>query len=276
MEADPARGAAADRRPEVGLSVVSQVETAVTEVRVHGRWSRRLGLDVYVVLRQCLAEHPAALIIDLEDLSDLDAASTAMWLAAGRAASALRPPAFVVLSMPPTRQLASHLRRLGAVRFLPIFATMKQARLAVARRLPDGPRLQLNRLRPGPGSPGVAADAVAVACAAWGLPDLVEPGRRIVTELVTNAVAHAGTDLALTLSLRGDRLHLAVHDGDRRLPCLPEPGSGGHGLRMVDSQAGAWGATPAPDGKVVWAIVQARRPARAAEQPGRDGSDAGG
>ncbi|WP_158647296.1 hypothetical protein [Actinoplanes sp. ATCC 53533] len=136
MEAEPPWRFTADPQAGAGLSVVSDVETAVIEIAVHGRWSRRLCLDVYHALHKSMAEHPSGIIVDLRDLNDLDAASTSMWLAASRAASLLRPPAQLVLSMPPTRRLASHLRRLGAVRFLPIYPTVEQARVAVASRLP--------------------------------------------------------------------------------------------------------------------------------------------
>jgi hypothetical protein len=251
MEADTA-GACGD----VCLSVTGDVDTAVIEVVVRARWSRRVAMDVYVVLRDCLAEHPSAIIIDLHGLIDLDAASAVMWLAASRAAGALRPPAQVVLCLPPTRQLAGHLRQRGAVRFLPMHATMTLARAAVAGRLTVTDRLHLNRLPPEPGAATVAGDAVAVACAAWRMPDLLDPGRQIVTEMVAHSVAQARTDMALTISMRGTGLHLAVSDGDRRLPCAPAPP--GSGLSTVESRASAWGAMPTRDGKVVWAIVRPR------------------
>jgi hypothetical protein len=271
VESDSPWRSTVDDQADGGLAVVSDADTAVIEIEVRGRWSRGLYLDVYHALCDCMAEHPCGIIIDLQRLRDLDAASTTMWLAAGRAANTLRPPAHLVLSVPPTRQLASHLRRTGATRFVPIYATVEQARVAVAGRLPFFQRLHLDLLQPGSGSAGLAADAVAVACAAWGRPDLVEPGRQIVTELVANAVVHAGTEVALTMSLRGTRLHLAVRDGDRRLPCLLDPPAArqgttppvrGKGLRMVDCQACAWGFRPTRDGKVVWAMVDACRGAQ--------------
>ena len=266
MEVEPPWRSTGDPPADVGLSVVSDVDTAVIEIAVHGRWSRPLCLDVYHALRKSMAEHPSGIILDLHDLSDLDAASAGMWLAACRAANLLRPSVQVVLSMPPTRRLASHLRRLGAVRFLPIYATTKQARVEVVSRLPFIPRLHLSPLPPEPDSAAAAAaDAVTVACAAWARLDLAGPGRQVVRELVTNAVIHAGTDIALTMSLRGSCLHLAVRDGDRRLPNLLDTGAAdqgttstrrGVGLRMVDSRAYAWGAGPTRDGKVVWAMLQ--------------------
>jgi hypothetical protein len=256
MEADPPYLTDAGHPGEVRLSVAADPDTAMIEIEVRGRWCRSLSMDVYCALRDCLAEHPLAIIIDLHGLIDVDAASTAMWLAAGHAVKRLHPPAQLALCLPPTRQLASRMRRLGAVRFLSIHATMKQARAATAGRLPPLDRLHLCRLRPEPASAVVAGDAVAVACAAWNLPDLSAPGQQIVRELVANAVVHAGTDMTLTMSVRGPGLHLAVHDGDPRLPAVPA--GAGRGLRMVESRASAWGAMPTRDGKVVWALVRQR------------------
>jgi hypothetical protein len=264
MEDDPPYLSTGDQRADIRLSIVGDVDSTVIEIEVHGQWSARLCVVVNHALQNCLAEQPAAIIVDLHGLGDLDAASTIVWLAASRAASTLQPPVQLVLSLPPTRQLASHLRRQGAVRFLPIYATMKRARLAVAARLPSMTRLHLSRLPPKPGSAGVAADAVAVACAAWGLPPLAEPGRQIMTELVTNAIACSGTDMAVTMSLRGTGLHLAVYDSDERLPGPLDPAvpgaADGHypGLPVVESQASAWGAMPTRHGKVVWAILRPR------------------
>jgi len=101
-----------------------------------------------------------------------------------------------------------------------------------------------------------------VACAAWGLPDLAEPGRQVMTELVTSAIAHAGTDMAVTMSLRGTGLHLAVYDTDQRLPAPLDPAvpraanDPNSRLPVVESQASAWGAMPTRHGKVVWAILR--------------------
>jgi hypothetical protein len=262
MEDDPPDLSTGDQCADLGLTMVGDVDSTVIEIEVQGQWSAPLCVQVNLALQNCLAEHPAAIIVDLHGLADLDAASTIVWLAASRAASRLQPPVLLVISLPPTRQLASHLRRQGAVRLLPIYATLKRARLAVADRLPRMARLHLSRLLPAPGAAGVAADAVGVACAAWGLPDLAEPGRRIMTELVTSAIAHAGTAMAVTMSLRGTGLHLAVYDNDQRLPSPLDPaaGPGGNGrcrgLPTVELHASAWGALPTRHGKVVWAILR--------------------
>jgi hypothetical protein len=261
MEADPPPQRCTDQGVDEPLSVVTDLGSAVIEVTVRGRWSRLLSLEAYAALRECIRAYPTAVIIDLSGLHDLDAASASMWLAASRAVKVLQPPPQLVLCIPPTRRLATRLRRLGAVRFLPMYATMGQARAALAGQLPIPDHLSLNRLRPGPGSARVAAGMVAAGCTAWHLPALRAPAEQIMAELVANAVEHAGTEMALIVSLRGQGLHLAVHDGEERPPCLRSPAAGsspaarGHGLRMVDASASAWGCVRTANGKVVWAIV---------------------
>ncbi|MEV7175337.1 ATP-binding protein [Kitasatospora sp. NPDC093679] len=76
-------------------------------------------------------------------------------------------------------------------------------------------------------------------------------------ELLANAAQHAGGPLALDLRLRPGGLRIAVTDANPVPPHLIEPHRPetphGHGLVIVDRVTEAWGATPAGDGKTVWA-----------------------
>lgn len=116
-----------------------------------------------------------------------------------------------------------------------------------------------------PDAASLARVLVADACLAWRLPELLHPARRVMSELVLNAVEHAGTDVVVTITRRGIGLHLAVCDGDPRLPELRVPArvrrgapldERGRGLRVVQAAATGWGAVRTPTGKVVWASVQ--------------------
>jgi signal transduction histidine kinase len=78
-----------------------------------------------------------------------------------------------------------------------------------------------------------------------------------VSEVVTNAIRHAGTVFELCLErLHGDdrRFRVEVRDYSTVAPHLVEQptASGGFGLRIVDQASRAWGSYPLPDGKVVW------------------------
>ncbi|MGW2374232.1 MULTISPECIES: ATP-binding protein [Kitasatospora] len=82
----------------------------------------------------------------------------------------------------------------------------------------------------------------------------------MVSELVTNACLHApGGPRELRLDWDGIRLRVEVSDASPVLPRLvaaDDPGRpGGHGLRVVDRLARAWGAGPDDGGKLVWLEV---------------------
>ncbi|MFB6893356.1 ATP-binding protein [Kitasatospora sp. NPDC056327] len=82
----------------------------------------------------------------------------------------------------------------------------------------------------------------------------------MVSELVTNACLHApGGPRELRLRWDTRRLLVEVSDASPEPPRLrpfADPGQpGGHGLRVVDRLAGAWGSRPEDGGKSVWLEV---------------------
>jgi anti-sigma regulatory factor (Ser/Thr protein kinase) len=117
---------------------------------------------------------------------------------------------------------------------------------------------------------------------AWGCPSsLVDDARVVLSELMSNGVLHARTELDVHISLRGERLHVEVHDsspapvvprfglpqvlGDLHGPprdtvrsLFASPAATGRGLAMVQALADAWGWSPeAGGGKMVWAELGA-------------------
>lgn len=83
------------------LRIISDMDADTVEMTVRGRWNQRLGMNVYTMIRKCVAGHPATLIVDVRQLDDFSAASATMWLAADRAANAMHPPVQLVLCVPP-------------------------------------------------------------------------------------------------------------------------------------------------------------------------------
>jgi hypothetical protein len=257
-----------DSGPGPALTVRGDVDQPVVEATVHGRWGRRLQVAATAGIDKCFAQSPGAVIIDLLDVRDPLAESAATWWTLGMRGSALQPPVQVVLCLPVTGPLAARLHRFGAKWSLPIYATMAEARAAIATRLPLTERQQL-RLEPTADAPSLARDRIGLACAAWSMSGLLHPARLVMSELVLNAVEHARTPIVVTVSKRGAGLHLAVADADPRLPRLLEPtpvdparpfDERGHGLRAVHAVATVWGAMPTRAGKVVWATLHPREP----------------
>jgi anti-sigma regulatory factor (Ser/Thr protein kinase) len=110
----------------------------------------------------------------------------------------------------------------------------------------------------------LTAGAEAAAQARRVVRDLLERGRQpalvdtaclLTSELVTNAVVHAGAPVELIVDL--DRVRLAVEVVDASdaplRPTHAEPmDTGGRGLELVALLADAWGVTTALPGKSVW------------------------
>jgi hypothetical protein len=246
------------------VRVEGDLDAAVALMTVCGRWGRPMREAAVAAMRRCLAEHPEALIVDLSRLDDPGAESATTWVSAQHAAAGVQPPVYLALCIPPDLPLADRMQRLAAGRYLPVYAKVRQARVAIAGRVPATDRLMLT-LPPEPESPSLARTLVGDACLAWELAELLHPARLVMSELVTNAVEHAATTITVGVSPRGAGIHLSVSDGKPappRLLRLARPRFGhplddrGRGLRVVNATAAAWGSLPTAGGKIVWATLQ--------------------
>jgi serine phosphatase RsbU (regulator of sigma subunit)/anti-sigma regulatory factor (Ser/Thr protein kinase) len=87
--------------------------------------------------------------------------------------------------------------------------------------------------------------------------DLVDDVQLLVTELVTNALLHAGPPVTLRVAQTGDKVRLEVEDPGHALPVqVSRSGQSmtGRGLSLVSALSSSWGVDPSPGGgKVVWA-----------------------
>lgn len=93
-----------------------------------------------------------------------------------------------------------------------------------------------------------------------GLHDLVDDARLIVSELVTNALLHAGLPAELVVSLAPPMARLEVRDRSPVPPTRPERNDEamtGRGLHLIEGLAYDWGVEQLPPGKVVWAQLVA-------------------
>jgi anti-sigma regulatory factor (Ser/Thr protein kinase) len=77
----------------------------------------------------------------------------------------------------------------------------------------------------------------------------------LVSEIVTNAVVHARSDVHVTMDLVASRVHVEVGDDDPRTPAPRDEDQlvpGGLGLHILERLAADWGVRATPGGKVVW------------------------
>ncbi|MEU9229150.1 SpoIIE family protein phosphatase [Streptomyces massasporeus] len=104
----------------------------------------------------------------------------------------------------------------------------------------------------------------------WGFADIVDDAVVLTSELVTNAVVHAGTsaDVLCLRSDEGARIEVADRYPEREIPLqgtainMGSPDrEGGRGLQLCAALAGRWGVEYTPAHKTVW--FQLDLPARA-------------
>jgi anti-sigma regulatory factor (Ser/Thr protein kinase) len=114
-----------------------------------------------------------------------------------------------------------------------------------------------------PESAGDARRFVAETLRDWGLPGLVEPATLLVSELVTNALLHARSEIDVTLVVDHDELRVEVHDASRAVPRArrysPEAATG-RGLHMLDCVATDWGVRATASGKAMWFTISTMHP----------------
>jgi hypothetical protein len=181
-----------------------------------------------------LRRHRAEVLIDLAALTAAD--DKAVLVFAKIVAEALQWPEVLVLVCAATGEV---MRLLGADVLDPrlVFDSVAAGRSAAARH---------------------GRDVITDACLRWNEPDLVGPAALVASELVTNAAVHAHTMMTLQVRLRPCHLRIAVFDGST-LPAVASPAAPasnrGRGLHLVDAVSAAWGWTPRPGGKVVWAAL---------------------
>jgi len=116
------------------------------------------------------------------------------------------------------------------------------------------PRLDLP-LIPSTKAPRRARHAISELLDRSGRPDLCPDTALLVTELVTNAVTHAGGPIGVSAGWVDDALRVEVHDFEPSTPVLRHPSileESGRGLCLVADLADRWGVRPESHGKTIW------------------------
>jgi len=213
-------------------------------VHVTGELASGTAAYLDAVLEYQVAARPARLVVDLSEVSFLGVRGVAVLARTAERARHRSLPLAVVVGERP--DLTRVLRR-----------TLGSAAPPLLHG-PGGiaPRVRSHVLEPHLGSPRRARVLLRRACLDWALGNAYDDAALVVTELVTNAVRHAGTPCRITVTLDGDGLRIAVRDQGPLPAALVDARdlrSGGTGLRVVTTLAQHWGVVPHADGKTVWA-----------------------
>lgn len=175
-------------------------------------------------------------------------------------------PAALVLRVPP---FADGVARAVAATGLPAeaFATplhpVGSPEAEIWNRRPAPPREARMRLEPVAAAVPAARSLLRRLLASWRMPELLDGDIELLaTELLTNAVLHAGTRMTVVIGYDGSSVRFEVHDEQ---PGLPEPevptleAERGRGLWLVRELGDDWGVEATEAGKRVWFAVRADR-----------------
>lgn len=225
-----------------------------TVVTLRGRLDTAAATRLCTTLLEQLAGQPEALLLDLSAMAVEDpAALSALISMADRAA---RWPGTPVLLCAPTPATAALLA--GRYAGPPVHCSVAAAHRAVTADPAVTPPLA-DDLLPLPGAARHARNLTTEACVRWSLPQLAGPAAVVTSELITNAIEHAGTMMTLRLTRPPNGLRIAVADGSTAPPVAAPQATassvGGRGLHVVAGLAARWGHLPSPTGKVVWAVL---------------------
>lgn len=247
---------------ETGHTISSSVDydfdTAICRVRVEGRLDQRGATDLRHRVHKALAEHPLAVIINLDGVTGVDELSGGVFPVMTRLHDS---PPILVCSSPQSE--CGRLLRGTSYPLVPNFETDAAAVAALAAEAPA--RFHLH-LRGDDSAPAQARRLARRAFEEWDAEALCPAAEVIISELVSNSVRHAKSDIEVTIAKGRYNVHLHVRDRSALLPILPSSTQNAsrdnRGMRLVDHFATAWGTTLTPYGKTVWVTLAMRHPSR--------------
>ena len=124
--------------------------------------------------------------------------------------------------------------------------------LELVQKAADTAKAQLNAE---PQSAASARRFVDETLQRWHCEELFDVVGLLTSELVTNAILHAHSEIELKVTLMPDAVRIDVVDQSAAMPTpreVTEEDTSGRGLGLVDALATAWGVDEHATGKSVW------------------------
>ncbi|WIM93128.1 hypothetical protein ACTOB_005095 [Actinoplanes oblitus] len=233
------------------------LETGVVTVRFQGVLNQSTAPGVHNTLSKLAAECPAAIVVDMSALDQVDKACFSVFATATfKAEQDWGVPLLLYAARPEVSRVIGTYRN-----FVALYEDRSLALAAVRAHVPRWVR---ERLAPYPDSVRTARGLIGDACLRWDLPHVRDAARLIVSELASNAVQHTGADFDVTAAYTGRYLRIAVQDRSSARPRrmtgpAAEHLEPGWGLRVVEAASTHWGYLSVPTGKIVWSLLTTDR-----------------
>jgi anti-anti-sigma regulatory factor len=208
------------------------------------------------VIKAALAE-PRAVFVDINDLAVPSQSAYSVFTSA-RWHVSIWPDVPILLVCADARRRHA-IARCGVARYVPVHATGEGALATVAEESSNGRRRARTQLPADAVSIGLARSSITDWLTTWGQQDLMAVAGLVATVFVENVLAHTESAPILIVESHRDTVTVAVEDGSHAPANLHEDAERGaeivSGLGIVAALCRAWGSTPTPTGKTVWALV---------------------
>ncbi len=244
-----------DAQPDVRIDVEAQPDATVLVMDgVLDSSTYRCVRDT--VIKAALDE-PRAVIVDVNGLSAPSASAWTVFTCARWHVSVWPDvPILLVCAAPRVRRAIA---AGGVPRYVPVHPTREVALDAVRGRSLHLRRRARTKLPRSGGSVALARGAVTDWLTEWNSAELIPVAATVATIFVENALDHTESAPALIVESHRGTVTVAVEDGSADVPAQREDGHRGaeiiSGLAIVAALCRAWGSTPTPSGKTVWAVV---------------------
>lgn len=243
-------------RPASPLVVSADTAGTVSLLIVDGVLDSTTYLQLRDAVIKAALDEPRAVFVDVDAL-EVPASSAWSVFTSARWHVKTWPDVPVVL-------VCSHagrrrtIERTGVTRYVPVYATTEAALSAVT----DGRHARRRARTELPASLASlrkAREFVAEWLAEWSHSKLIPVATVVVNVFVENVLQHTASAPVLILESDGSAVFVSVQDESSAAAARHEdPHRGGErvsGLAIVASVCRAWGSTPTPSGKTVWAVV---------------------
>ena len=240
------------------LRVATSARGAVSVVTVEGVLDSTTYRTVRDAIIKAALDEPVGVVVDVAAL-DIPAPSACAVFTSARWQVSRWPDVPVLLACAPLGR-REMLQRNGIGRFVPIHADVDSAAdfagVAASGAVRRRAQMQLRRDHR---SLRQAQDFVTQCLLDWAYQTLISAAKVIATELVCNVLSHTASAPTLRVETLDGRVTIAVDDENDHPAALMEKSFRRHlsGLEMVAALSRAWGSFPSPNGKTVWATIDA-------------------
>lgn len=207
------------------------------------------------VIKAALDEPPAVLV----DVSRLDVPARSAWSVFTSARWHVSTwPDIPILLICPQPKVAARISGTGVTRYVAVHADVESAVASLAHG-PHPRRRARIALSHSLSSLRGSRDFVAEWLTNWSQDPLIPTAKVVVDVLVENALCHTDSSPVLLLECADSTVTIAVQDANAGPAVLREGAGGGpewaSGLAVLGALCRAWGSSPTPSGKTVWAVL---------------------